>query len=386
MANRWWNNEDSGWLYFLGFRITADGDCSHEIKGCLLLGRKVMSNLDSLLKSRDITLPAKVCLVKAMVFPVVMYGCKIWTIKKAEHKNWCFWTVALEKTLASPLDCTEIQPVHPKGNQSWIFIGWSDAEAETLILWPPDVKNWLIGKDPDAGKDWRQEEKETTEEEMAGWHHRLNGHEFEWTPGVGDGQGGLACCSSWGCKESDTSEATELTAWLEKSDWNTVVRLPNSYHCPSASYSYPWVMGAPGAFLLAFELECVYWHVTLCTCLCVQTQYLFSSPNSTPYPARCVCPAGSASLRLLTLQRLQPPSPPAILISDPSSECFLGLQAFLSSHFTFSFRIMWNSIINLQTGKVTRPIFLLVGRITAKLKTAFFVFINRHSASFITLT
>ena len=177
-----------------------------------------------------------------------------------------------------------------------------------------------------------------------------------------------------------------LTDWLEKSDWNTVVRLPNSYHCPSASYSYPWVMGAPGAFLLAFELECVYWHITLCTCLCVQTQYLFSSPVSSPYPARCVCPAGSASLRLLTLQRLQPPSPPAILISDPSSECFLGLQAFLSSHFTFSFRIMWNPIINLQTGKVTRPIFLLVGRITAKLKTAFFVFISRHSASFITLT
>ena len=139
---------------FLGSKITTDGDWSHEIKSCLLLGRKAVTNLDSILKSRDITLPAKVRLVKAMVFPLVMYGCKSWTIKKAEHKNWCFWTVVLEKTLESPLDCRKIQPVHPKGNQSWIFVGWSDAEAETLILWPPDVKNWLIGKDPDAGKDW----------------------------------------------------------------------------------------------------------------------------------------------------------------------------------------------------------------------------------------
>ena len=116
-------------------------------------------------------------------------------------KNWCFWTVVLEKTLEGPLDCKEIQPVHPKGNQSWIFIGRTDAP----ILWPPDAKNWLIGKDPDAGKDWRGEEKGTTEDEMVGWHHRLDGHEFEWTPGDGDGQGGLACCDSWGRKESDTT-------------------------------------------------------------------------------------------------------------------------------------------------------------------------------------
>ena len=111
-----------------------------------------MTNLDSILKSRDITLPTKVHLVKAMVFPVVMYGCESWTIKK----NWWFWTVVLEKTLESPLDCKEIQPVHPKGNQSWIFIGRTDAEAETTILWPPDMKNWLIRRDPDAGKNWRQ--------------------------------------------------------------------------------------------------------------------------------------------------------------------------------------------------------------------------------------
>ena len=112
-------------------------------------------------------------------------------------KNWCFWTVVLEKTLESPLDCKEIQPVHPKGNRSWIFIGRTDAEAETPILWPPDAKNWLIWKDPDAGKDWGQEEKGMTEDEMVGRHHQLNGHEFEQALGVGDGQGSLACCSPW---------------------------------------------------------------------------------------------------------------------------------------------------------------------------------------------
>ena len=127
---------------FWGSKITANGDCSHEIKRCLFLGRKAMTNLDSILKSRDITLPTKVRLDKAMVFPVVMYGCESWTVKKAE--NWCFWTVVLEKTLESPLDCKEIQPVHPKGNQSWIFIGRTDAEAETPIFWPPDSKNWHI--------------------------------------------------------------------------------------------------------------------------------------------------------------------------------------------------------------------------------------------------
>ena len=126
-------------------------------------------------------------------------------------KSWCFWTLVLEKTLESPLDCKEIQPVHLKGDQSWVFIGRTDAEAETSILWPTDVKSWLIGKDPDVGRDWGQEEKGRTEDEMAGWHHRLSGHEFEWTPGVGDGQGGLACCDSWGCKESDTTERPNWT-------------------------------------------------------------------------------------------------------------------------------------------------------------------------------
>ena len=129
-----------------------------------------MTNLDSILKSRDITLPTKVCLVKAMVFPVVMYGCESWTVKKALPKNWCFWTVVLEKTLESPLDCKEIQPVHPKGDQSWLFIGRTDVEAETPIFWPPDVKSWLIGKDSDARRDWGQEVKGMTEDEMARWH------------------------------------------------------------------------------------------------------------------------------------------------------------------------------------------------------------------------
>ena len=122
------------------------------------------------------------------------------------QKNQCFWTEVLKKTLESPLDCKEIQPVHPKGNQSWIFIGRTDVEAETPILWPPDAKSWFIWKDPDAGKDWRREEKGTTEDELVGLHHWLNGHEFKWTPGVGDGQGGLACCSPWGRKESDTTK------------------------------------------------------------------------------------------------------------------------------------------------------------------------------------
>ena len=208
MANKWGNSGNSVRLFW-GSKITADGDCSHEIKGCLLLGRKVMINLDSKLKSRNITLLTKVCLVKAMVFPIVMYGCKKdnWVLK-----NWYFWTVVLEKALESPLDCKEIQPVHPKGNQSWIFIGRTNAEAEASILWPPNVKNWLIGKDPNAGKDWGWEEKGTTEDEMVWWHHQLYGHEFEqalswwWTgrPGM------LQSMGSWRVRHS----------WATELNWN----------------------------------------------------------------------------------------------------------------------------------------------------------------------
>ena len=154
-----------------------------------------MTNLDSILKDRDITLPTKVRLIKAMVFPVVVYGCESWTIKKAEHQRvdafelW-YWRRLLR------VPWTARRSNHPKGNQSWI--GRADAEAETPILWPPDVKNWLTGKDPDAGKDWRQEKKGLTEDEMVGWHHQLDGHEFGQALGVGDGQGGLECCSPWG--------------------------------------------------------------------------------------------------------------------------------------------------------------------------------------------
>ena len=129
-------------------------------------------------------------------------------------KNWCFWTVVLEKTPESPLDCKEIKLVNPQGNQSWIFIGRTDAEAEAPILWPPDAKNWLTGKDPDAGKDWRQEETGMTKDEMVGWHHRLNGHKFKQAPGNGEGQGSLVCCSPWGLKESDTTEQLNELNWF----------------------------------------------------------------------------------------------------------------------------------------------------------------------------
>ena len=159
------------------------------------------------IKNRDITLPAKVLLVKAVVFSLVMYGCmESWVLK-----NRCFWTVVLEKTLESPLDCREIQPVHPKDNQSWIFIGKTDAEAP--ILWPPDTKDWLIGKDPDAGQDQRQEEKWTTEDEMVGWHHRLDGYAFEQALGVGDGKLSLLCCSSRGSHRVGHDWVTELS-WM----------------------------------------------------------------------------------------------------------------------------------------------------------------------------
>ena len=216
MADRWRNSGNSADFIFLGSKFTADGDCSNEIKKCLLLGRKFMTSLDSIFKSIDITLPTKVHLVK----PFSSSRIWMWELDYKESwvlKNWCFWTVVLEKTLESPLDCKEVQPVYPKGDQSWVFIGRTDAEAETPILWPPHVKRWLIGKDPDAGRDWGQEEKGTTEDEMAGWHHWLDGHEFEWTPGVGDGQGGLACCDSWGRKESDT---TERLNWTELNESN----------------------------------------------------------------------------------------------------------------------------------------------------------------------
>ena len=159
---------------FLVSKITTDGDCSHEIKRRLLLGRKVMTNLDSILKSTKGLSGQDYGFSSSHVW--------MWELDYKESwapKNWCFWTVVLEKTVESPLDCKEIQPVHPKGNQSWVFVGRTDVEAEAPIFWTPDEKSWLICKDPDSGEDWRQEEKGTTEDEMVGWHHPLNGHEFE---------------------------------------------------------------------------------------------------------------------------------------------------------------------------------------------------------------
>ena len=164
----WLNRMQSSTLFSWVPKLTADSDCSYEIKRCLLLGRKAMTNLGSVLKSRDITLPTKVCIVKAMLFPVVMYEYESWTIKKPESQRIdAFKLWFLEKTSENHLGTKEIKPVHPKGNQPWLFIGRTDAEAEAPILWPPDLKNWLLEKDPDAGKDWRQE-KGMTEDEMVG--------------------------------------------------------------------------------------------------------------------------------------------------------------------------------------------------------------------------
>ena len=163
-----------------GCRIfySKDSDCSHKIKRCLLLERKAMTDLDSVLKNKDITLLTKVHRVKAMVFPVVMYGCKNWTVKKAECQRTDAFKLWRWRRLESLLDSKEIKPVNPKGNQPWIFIVRTDAEAEAPILWSPDAKSQFIGKDPDAGKDWGQEEKRVAEDEIVGWHHWLNGHEW----------------------------------------------------------------------------------------------------------------------------------------------------------------------------------------------------------------
>ena len=164
---------------FCSSKITADSTCSHEIKRHLILGKKAMTNLDSILKSRDIALLTK---VSSQSYGFFCGHVWMWELDHKESwalKNWCFWTVILEKTLESPLDCKEIKPVSHKGNQSWIVTGRTDAEAEAPVLWPPDAKNWLLGKDPDAGKDWRWEEKGMTVHETVGWQYRLDGHESE---------------------------------------------------------------------------------------------------------------------------------------------------------------------------------------------------------------
>ena len=223
-----------------------------------------MTNLDSILKSRDITLQTKVHLVKAMVFPVVMCGCENWTVKKAECQRidafelWCW------RRLESPSGCKKSQPVHPKGNQSWIFIGRTDAEAETPILWPPAVKNWLIGKDPDAGKDWKREEKQMTEDEMVGWHHRCNGREFEWALGVGDGQGGLACCSP--CHDSATELMLVPRLWqiFQETTWEWTHKQPGYQSLDVLSKVSPGWFSSPRSAIVMF------------VCLCVNSAYFLS--------------------------------------------------------------------------------------------------------------
>ena len=203
-------------------KITADGDCSHEIKRRLLLGRKVMTNLDSILKSRVITLSTKIRLVKAMVFPVVMYGCESWTIKKTECRRidafalWCWRRPLRVLWTTRPSNQSILKEISPGCSLERLMV-----ETETPVVWPPDAKNWFIWKDPDAGKEWGREEEGTTEDEMVGWHHRLNGRGFGWTPEIGDGQGGLACCSPWGHNESDM---TEQLKWTEL-NWKTEVNL-----------------------------------------------------------------------------------------------------------------------------------------------------------------
>ena len=200
------------WLtLFSGLRNPCRWWCSHEIKRHLLLGRKVMTNLDSILKSRDITLPTKVHLINAMVFPVVMYGYESWPVKKAEHQRIdAFELWGWRRLLRVPWSARRSNQSILKEISPGCLLEGLMLRLKLPILWPPHEKSWLIGKDSHAGRDRGQEEKGTTEDEIAGWHHQLDGHEFEWTPGVGDGQGGLACCDSWGRKESRLNDWTEL--------------------------------------------------------------------------------------------------------------------------------------------------------------------------------
>ena len=229
MANRWENNGNTDRLFGRGppkslLMVTAAMKLT-----CLFLGRKAMTNVASVLKSRDITLPTKVHLVKTIIFPVVTYGYESWIIKKCwridAFKLWCW------RRLLHPLDCKEIKPVNPKENQPRIFIGRTDAEAEVPILSPSDAKSWLIGKEPGAGKEWRQEEG-TTENEIVGWHHQLNGPKFEQTPGDCEGQGSLVCCSPWSHKESDTTE------WLNNSNTNYFLKVTWKMTVKSSSSCY----------------------------------------------------------------------------------------------------------------------------------------------------
>jgi len=197
--------------YFSGIQITEDGDCRHELKTLTPWKESYDQPRQHIQKQRHY-FANKSPSNQGYVFSNGHVW--MWELDYKESwvpKNWCFWTVVLEKTLESPLDCKEIQPVHPKGDQSWVFIWRTDFEAETPILGPPNVKSWLIWKDPHAGKNWGQEEKGMTEDKMVGWHHWLNGLRFGWTPGGGDGQGSLVCCGSWGHKELDMTEQVNIS-------------------------------------------------------------------------------------------------------------------------------------------------------------------------------
>ena len=247
---------------FLGYRITVDGHCSHEIKRCLLLWRKAMTKLDSILKIRDIILPTMVWLVKDMVFPVVMYGCESWTMKKAERQRidafelWCWRRLLRVPWTAKRSNQSILKEVSPEYSLEAEYS--LDAEAEAPILWPPVVKNWLIGKDPDAGKDWRREEKGMTEVEIVGWHHRLDGHEYEQASGVGDGQGSLVCCSPFGHTESDTTEWlnwTELKPTLKACLINGCWILSNAF--PMSIDRIIWV------FIVVVPFVIVVYHIDL---------------------------------------------------------------------------------------------------------------------------
>ena len=192
-----------------------------------------------------------------MVFPVVM----MWELDCKEGwapKNWCFWTVVLEKTLVSPLDCKEIQPVHSERDQPWDFCGRTDGKAETPVLWPPHAKSWLIGKDSNAGRDWGQEEKGTTEDEMAGWHHWLDGRKSEWTPRVGGGQGSLACCDSSGPKDLDTTEQLNWTDHQQHSSVQTTYSWCCLCKKKSSQILARWIYQQ----LFAYDSVCCLWHNT----------------------------------------------------------------------------------------------------------------------------
>ena len=215
----------------------------------------------SIFKSRDITLPTKVCLVYGF------FSSHVWMWELDYKESWDWRIDVLNCGVGEDswefLDFKEIQPVRPKGDQSWVFIGRTDVEPETPVFWPPDVKSWLIGKDPVARRVWGQEEKGTTEDEMVGWHHQLNGHEFGWTPGVGDGQGGLACYGTWGCKESDTTEWlnwTELICYIDNKNsliipaLVSLVKTLTGVCCSSSIQEYSYIHISVCMYLLQIEL------------------------------------------------------------------------------------------------------------------------------------